>query len=153
MAHPVRPADPAGNWPTAGVDRLWTVRPGVLAGVIHGPLPNKSNSRKIVTVRGRAMVIKSEEARKYEAQFEDACWRSTQTLSQLPDGEKLYFRVVVYQQDLRRDLDCELLPDLLQKFKIIGNDRAIWKKDYLRKLDKVAPRVEFEVGVWDSANA
>lgn len=180
----------------ARVDRLWMVDPATLRGLIHGPLPNKSNSKQIVMIpkkaeradlsplpfeaefkeallplpdspRGRLLmfyerwcrafmdlqgkrplVIKSPEARKYESQFEAACAANTSMLGRLPDGAKLYFRATVYQKNLVRDLDCELLPDLLQKNHLIGNDRAIWKKEYERRLDKEVPRVEFEVGVW-----
>jgi len=137
----------------AGADRLWMVDPGTIRGIMHGPLPNKSNSKKIVMVgkpgQKRPLIIKSDEARKYEVQFETACWSCLRELGRLPDGAKLYFRAVVFQQNLLRDLDCELLPDLLQKNNIIANDRAIWRKDYERRIDKENPRVEFEIGVWN----
>lgn len=136
--------------PEPRVDRLWAVGPGAIRGTVHGPLPNKSNSRQIVTIRGRAMVIKSKEAREYEGKFEDAIWNGLGKLVEpLDPGAKLYFKATVYQENLRRDLDVELLPDLLQKFNIIKNDRAIWRKEYQRELDKDRPRVEFEIGVMD----
>jgi hypothetical protein len=182
--------------PVARVDRLWMVDPGTIRGIVHGPLPNKSNSKQIVMIprksekadlvhlpysqeymeailtladnlRGRLLqfyerwcrafmdlqgkrplVIKSPEARKYEQQFQDTCEACASELGRLPDGAKFYFRAVVFQQNLVRDLDCELLPDLLQKNNLIGNDRAIWRKEYERKIDKENPRVEFEIGVW-----
>jgi len=130
-----------------GTDRLWMVGPSAVAGVIHGPLSNKSNSRQIVMVKGRAMVIKSKDARQYEKQFEAAVWRGARDLVNLPEDSRLYFKATVYQENMRRDLDCELLPDLLQKFGIIKNDRAIFEKHYYRKIDKLNPRVEFEIGV------
>ncbi len=107
--------------------------------------------RRAVEVQAkRPLVIKSKEARSYEGQFEEACLANAATLGRLPDGAKLYFRAVVFQKNLLRDLDCELLPDLLQKNNLIGNDRAIWRKEYTRELDKQNPRVEFEIGVLEA---
>ena len=126
------------------VDRLFLVEPGKISGVIHGSLANKSNSRKIVTVRGRPMIIKSKEAREYEEKFRIAVLGSA---CGTVEGEKLYLKATVYQENMRRDLDVELLPDLLQKNGVIRNDRQIWEKHYVRQLDKLNPRVEFEIGV------
>jgi hypothetical protein len=130
------------------VDRLWTVGPGVIRGIVHGALPNKSNSKKLVPIRGRMRIIQGDDVREYTARFEDACWRSCKAVEPLPEGAKLYLKAVVWQQNLQRDLDCELLPDLLQRFNLITNDRAFWKKDYLRRLDRENPRTEFELGIW-----
>lgn len=130
----------------ARVDRLWPVGPDVVAGVIHGQLPNKSNSREIVRVGGRFLLIRSKEARRYDRRFESAIERSS-GLVQIDPEARLYFKATVHQENLRRDLDVELLPDLLQKFEIIKNDRAIWRKEYERRLDRENPRVEFEIGV------
>lgn len=141
MAYPINPLVP-------GVGRLWMADSGTILGCIPGGLPNKSNSRKLVMFGKRPGLIKSEEAREYEAKFEDVVWRSLKGLAQLPPDAKLYFHATVWQQDLRRDLDCELLPDLLQKFNVIKNDRQIWRKEYTRKIDRDNPRVEFQIGVW-----
>lgn len=136
-------------------DRLWDAVDGRKAvyGIIHGPLSNKSNSRQLVYFGGQARLIKSPDARKYEKVFEAAVWRSSGRVSPLPPDTKLYLYATVYQENLRRDLDCELLPDLLQKSGIIRNDRNVWRKQYERKLDKLNPRVEFEIGVWDEQEA
>ena len=130
-----------------GTDRLWSVGPGIIRGVIHGALVNKSNAKKIGKIRGRWMMFQGQEVKDYQQKFEDAMWNSTGKISQLPEDAKLYFKATVYQENLRRDLDCELLPDLLQKFSVIKNDRQIWRKEYQREIDKDCPRVEFEVGV------
>lgn len=93
------------------------------------------------------MVIKSTEARKYEQQF--ACAATYSILNGLPvPWEKMAITAVVYQENLRRDLDCELLPDLLQKVGVIQNDRAFWYKNYIRAIDKRNPRVEFRIAKW-----
>ena len=118
--------------------------------MIAGTLPNKSNSRTVAQVgpkdARRMLFIKSDEARKYEKAFEQAI-QSSPLFTPLPEKAKLYFKVTVYQENLRRDLDCELLPDLLQKFGAIKNDRLIYRKEYERQIDKENPRVEFEIGV------
>lgn len=129
------------------VDRLWTADGGAIRGVIHGALPNKSNAKKIALVRGRMMMFQDKTVKSYIDQFEDAVWRSTGDLTPLPDDVKLYFKATVYQENMRRDLDVELLPDLFQKFNLLKNDRAIWRKEYQREIDKAFPRVEFEIGV------
>ena len=133
-----------------GVDRLWAVGPGIIRGVMHGPLENKSNSKVIVRIRGRWTMVQGPEVVKYSERFEFAVWGSLRNIHPLPDDAKLYFKATVYQENMLRDLDAELLPDLLQRNKIIKNDRAIWKKDYERKIDRENPRVEFEVGVIDA---
>ena len=131
----------------AGVDRLMAAGPGIIRGVIHGPLPNKSNAKRIGRVRGRLMMFQDREVTDYKDQFETAVWQSLNSIEPLPEKAKLYFKAVVFQENMRRDLDCELLPDLLQKFNVIKNDRAIWRKEYERQIDKENPRVEFEIGV------
>lgn len=129
-----------------GADRLWSVGPGIIRGIVHGVLGNKSNSRKLVLIKGRIVPIKEKAARTYEERFEEAVWRSLGKICVL-QGERFYLTATIFYEDMRRDLDGELLPDLLQKSGIIKNDRAIWKKSYERKLDKQNPRVEFEIGV------
>ena len=125
--------------------------PGIIRGVIHGPLPNKSNAKRIGRVRGRLMMFQDRDVTDYKEKFETAVWQSLNSIEPLPEKVKLYFKVVVYQENLRRDLDCELLPDLLQKFNIIKNDRQIYLKHYVRRIDKTNPRAEFEIGVWDGS--
>lgn len=119
--------------------------PGEVRGVIHGPLPNKSNSRKIVRVRGRMLVIKDPAAIEWQKAFDVAyqavCLNRPVWVHDCETRFKLH--AAVYQQDLRRDLDIELIPDALQKSGMILNDRAIWEKHAIRKIDRDNPRVEF----------
>lgn len=144
--------DVQNTQPSRG-DRLWAVSPGVVRGVIHGALPNKSNAKRIGMMKGRPILFQDKTVTDYKARFEDAVWKSLRHLTPLPEDARLYFKAVVYQQNLLRDLDCELLPDLLQKFNVIKNDRAIWKKDYERRIDKENPRAEFEIGILDGIGA
>jgi hypothetical protein len=128
-------------------DRLWSVSPGVIRGVIHGALENKSNAKKVAFVRGRMMVYQDKSVKQYIQRFEGAVCQSLGDLDPLPEDAKLYFNATVYQENMRRDLDCELLPDLLQSAWLINNDRFIWVKHYERRIDRENPRVEFEIGV------
>lgn len=141
-------SDPVQKQQAPGVSRLWAAGPGIIRGIVYGVLGNKSNSRRLVMIRGRMVPIKEKAAIEYEAKFEEAVWRGLGKLAEpLDEDAKLYFKATVYYPDMRRDLDAELLPDLLQKFNLIKNDRAIWRKEYQRELDKDRPRVEFEIGV------
>ncbi len=132
----------------ARIDRIWMVDPGTIRCLIHGPLPNKSNSKKIIFLHGHPRLMSGQDVVDFTTQFETMVWSNLRGLSPLPEDEKLYLKATVHQQNMQRDLDCELLPDLLQRFNIIKNDRAFWRKEYERRLDKENPRVEFEVGLW-----
>ena len=115
--------------------------------MIHGALENKSNAKKIAFVHGRSMIYQDKAVKKYIQKFEEAVCQSLGVIEPLQDSARLYFNATVYQENMRRDLDCELLPDLLQNAGLINNDRLIWVKHYERKIDKENPRVEFEIGV------
>lgn len=140
-------------------DRLWRNRDGSIGGVVYGSLPNKSNSRRLGrTWSGRPILRKEKAAEEFEERFAVVVLASQHALGQgLPlvgatntreyvIGVRVFrFRAAVYG-DFKRDLDCELLPDLLQKNGLINNDRAIRKKLYEWYPDADHPRVEFEIG-------
>ena len=121
--------------------------PGEIRGVIHGPLPNKSNSRKLVRVRGRMLFIKEQAAIDWMKAFDVATAASVRFEDEydfdITPEMRLSLHATVYQKDMLRDLDIELLCDALQKSGVIQNDRAIWEKHAIRKIDKENPRVEF----------
>ncbi len=123
-----------------------------IEGCVLGSLPNKSNSRQIVMPRGstRPLVIKSPEARAWEKRF-NALALGSRPKTPLAGPFKLL--AVVYYPDRRRDLDCELLCDALQRSGLIENDRAIERKEYERRIDHDFPRVEFEVTPWPTTPA
>lgn len=139
------------------VDRLWSVASGAIIGTIHGILPNKSNSRRLVKIAGQPRLIKSREALEYEERFRIAVLGSSlpqeplvgaTTLEDVKKGVPfLFLRANVFGESLMRDLDCELVPDLLQKFDVVKNDRAIRLKHYEWALDRENPRIEFIVGI------
>lgn len=131
------------------VDEIWHGPDGSILGIVHGPLPNKSNRRQLV--RGR--VIKSKEAIEFDQKIiglaKDLGLQQLVGATSKDDVRKripfLELRVVVYGENFARDLDCELLPDCLQHAGLINNDRAIREKHYWWALDQGDPRIEFEV--------
>jgi len=110
---------------------------------IHGHLPRKSNSRRIVVNRrtGKPMVIKSQDALDYERDF----------MRQVPGSAKigmkgeLHLTAVIYYRSNRSDLSDELFCDLMEKAGIIENDRQFVAKILYKRIDKENPRVVFTV--------
>ena len=111
-----------------------------LWGTIPGELPNKSNSRMIVN----GISIKSQKARDWTRK---ACLilSGAKRLRTYPKEVKLALAVWVYQKDMRRDLDIELLCDALQHAGVIENDRQLWQKYARRFIDKEKPRAEWTI--------
>ena len=104
--------------------------------MIEGNLPRKSNGRRITR---SGLVIKSKKALDYEKSF------SLQTRKGETIEGDLALLAVVYYDSRRPDLSDELLSDCLEKSGVIENDRQIKVKMLDRRLDKVKPRVEFEL--------
>lgn len=138
-------------------DKLWVEAPGVIRGVLWGTVPNKSNRRRLFRVGGRPMFAKSIEAVDLEEKFKvvvlASCLGRTRLVGATSERDLkkglpiLYLQAHVYG-DFIRDLDLELLPDLLQKNGLINNDRAIRRKRYDWSLAKGdLQRVEFEIGI------
>jgi len=86
------------------------------------------------------MVIKSQEALDW---FRRLNGISVGSKPATPLDGAFVLTAVVYQENLRRDLDIELLADGLQRVGILKNDRAIWSKLATRRIDRENPRVEF----------
>lgn len=147
---------------------LWENVDGSISGVIYGELPNKSNGRQIASRGGRwqrqglrvrwkprMAVVKGDKALAYEARFRAIVRRSklgaavplygATSAADLKRGiQPLHFEAHVHGGFVR-DLDVELLPDLLQKNRVINNDRAIRSKRYRWTYTTSSPRVEFLV--------
>jgi len=137
--------------------------PGVLLrGILYFRSVSMKNTRRVVWVgkkgqKKRPMVIKSEEALDFEDRVRVAVLASelpscpiagATSMGTISHGySKLCLHATVYQPDMRRDVDVELLADCLQKFGVVTNDRAFWRKTADRELDKDHPRIEFTVGI------
>lgn len=60
-------------------------------------------------------------------------------------GDALILRVMVTYPDYTQDLDCELVPDVLQAAGIIPNDRQFMEKHYYRNPKTGDPLVAIEI--------
>ncbi len=109
---------------------------------IHGKIPSKSNSYKIVTLAGHGSLAKTKALKAYEQAFYLQC-------SLRGIGLECYFklRVDVYYDSMRPDLDnsFKILLDCLQSCKVIQNDRQCVEIHARKLIDKNDPRVEFEI--------
>ena len=101
---------------------------------VLGEPASKSNSRRLVRVRGIPRVIKSEKAIKYKKLF----------LSQVSEDDPIEgdveLGVVVWYATRRPDLDLSLIMDLLQETGVIVNDRQIKIIKAYHHIDKENPR-------------
>ena len=103
---------------------------------IKGEPASKSNSRRLIRVKGKARVIKSEKALRYKEEF----LSQVKALEDPLEGD-VEFGVVVWYATRRPDLDVSLIMDLLQDAGVIKNDRQIKIIRAYHQLDKENPRV------------
>lgn len=112
---------------------------------VLGNLPRKSNSRRIFRNKysGRILCIKSSKALDYEQSF------LVQTLN-IPKEtflktDNLALTAIIFYSSRKPDLSDELLCDLLEKTRIIHNDRQIVVKHLTKYIDSANPRCEVEL--------
>lgn len=110
--------------------------------VIHGKIPSKSNSYRIVTIAGHSSMAKSKPLTDYERIFYLQCPIRGSMI-------KGFFKICVdvYHENMRPDLDnaFKILLDCLQACKVIKNDRQCVEIHARKLVDKTDPRVEFEI--------
>lgn len=106
---------------------------------IQGQPCSKANSRRLVTNRGRPMVIKSKKALAYEA----AVRQQVPVMTPLMAGELAVY-IDIYYASERPDLDESIILDALQK-RVYANDRQIREKHVRHFIDKDQPRVEMVI--------
>ena len=116
--------------------------------IIHGEPASKSNSRKLVTIKGRPAFIKSDKARKYVKQFEEQCPQMGDSMF-LGDVE---VERTVFYASRRPDLDESVILDCMQGF-IYKNDRQVKRKIITWGLDKENPRSEITVRLMEQSEA
>ena len=116
--------------------------------IIHGEPASKSNSRKLVTIKGRPAFIKSDKARKYVKRFEEQCPQMGDSMF-LDDVE---VEMTVYYASRRPDLDESVILDCMQGF-IYKNDRQVKRKVITWGLDKENPRAEITVRLMEQLEA
>jgi Holliday junction resolvase RusA-like endonuclease len=112
--------------------------------VIFGTTPSKSNSYRIIRLGNRCSMCKTSAVKKYEDSF------YMQLSGNLRDKMITGFfeiEIDVYYPSMRSDLDNSLkvVLDCLQKAKAIKNDNKCSKIIARRFVDKVNPRIEFNI--------
>ena len=111
--------------------------------VIRGKIPSKSNSYKIVTINGHASLAKQAALRAYEKSFYLQC--NLYRNKMIKGLFELHLKV--YYENQRPDLDnaFKICLDSLQDCKAIKNDRNCVKIVAEKFIDKLNPRIEFEL--------
>ena len=104
--------------------------------ILHGEPASKANSRRLVTIRGQARLIKSQKALDYVASIK----RTYPPLSPLLEGD-LRMVADVYYASRRPDLDVSLILDALQDI-AYKNDRQVREMHLYHRLDRANPRAE-----------
>jgi len=111
--------------------------------IIIGQVPSKSNCYKIITLNGHGSLAKGKSLKDYERSFYLQCNKyrnkSINSLFEL--------KINVFNSSQRPDLDnsFKIVLDCLQSCKAITNDRNCIKIDAQKFVDKINPRVEFEI--------
>ena len=106
---------------------------------VLGEPASKANSRKMVTIRGRPALIKSQKARDYVKQFELQCPQL-----EVPTTGDVQVEMMIYYASRRPDLDESLLLDCMQ-CRIYKNDRQVKQKFIYWGLDRENPRTIIRV--------
>jgi Holliday junction resolvase RusA-like endonuclease len=104
--------------------------------ILHGEPASKANSRRLVTIRGQARLIKSQKALDYVA----AVKATYPPLSPLLEGD-LRMTADVYYASRRPDLDVSLILDALEGI-AYRNDRQVREMHLYHHLDRENPRAE-----------
>ena len=106
---------------------------------IMGEPASKANSRRMVTIAGRARFIKSQKAIDYVTAFAKQCPK----LDELIEGD-VKVTMTIYYRTRRPDLDESVILDCLEGF-AYKNDRQVKEKHIYHALDKESPRAEITV--------
>lgn len=111
--------------------------------IIHGKVPSKSNCYKVVTISGHGSLAKQSALKDYEKSFYLQC--SHYRNKNITALFELHLNV--FYENQRPDLDnCfKTVLDCLQGCKAIKNDRNCVKIVAEKFIDKVNPRIEFEI--------
>ncbi len=101
-------------------------------------------NRRIPTRNNPRVTVPTRDCQIFERDFMAQVPRSA--LRSIGSVERpLQSTVTVYYPDMRSDLDCAHVYDLLQKAGVVRNDRYIRVKYEIARIDKANPRVEIEI--------
>ena len=111
----------------------------VISEIIHGQVPSKSNSYKIITIAGHASLGKGKALREYEQAFFLQCRNRGAMMT-----GRFGMRLDVFYSSDRPDLDnaLKVVLDCLQACKVIKNDRLCCEIVARKLVDKRDPRIE-----------
>ena len=112
---------------------------------VHGEPASKANSRKMVLIKGRPALIKSQKARDYVKTFEQQC-----PVLEVPTTEDVVVEMMIYYASRRPDLDESLILDCMQ-CRVYKNDRQVKQKFIYWGLDKEDPRSIIRVRSCDTS--
>ena len=101
---------------------------------VYGEPASKANSRKMVLIKGRPALIKSQKARDYVKAFEQQC-----PVLEVPTTDDVVVEMMIHYASRRPDLDESLILDCMQG-RIYKNDRQVKQKFIYWGLDKEEPR-------------
>ncbi len=109
---------------------------------IYGQAPSKSNSYRIIALRGHGSLAKTDATKKYEESFFMQCSLRNANIS-----KRFKLTIDVYFSSARPDLDNALKAtlDCLQSCKAIKNDRLCAEIHARKLIDKENPRIELEI--------
>ena len=110
---------------------------------IIGQIPSKSNSYRIITLNGHGSLAKQKSLIDYEKSFYLQCNR----YRNINITGLFELHVNVFNSSQRPDLDnaLKICLDCLQACKAIENDRNCVKIVAQKFVDKINPRIEFEI--------
>ena len=89
---------------------------------VYGEPASKANSRKMVLIKGRPALIKSQKARDYVKTFDQQC-----PVLEVPTTEDVVVEMMIYYASRRPDLDESLILDCMQ-CRVYKNDRQVNQK-------------------------
>lgn len=107
--------------------------------VILGQPQSKANSRKLASIKGRKLFIKSDAALRYVSDFAKQC----PVLNPMFEGD-VHVDLEIYYASRRPDLDESLILDALQS-RVYHNDRQVRSKAVRGGVDRLAPRAIIRV--------
>lgn len=111
---------------------------------IPGQPPSKSNTYKIITIRGHGSLAKQQALKRYEESF---YWRLPGEYRGLDINSPFEFYIRVYFTSMSHDLDnaLKVVLDCLQYTKTLHNDNKCAKIIAEKFIDKENPRIEFKI--------
>jgi hypothetical protein len=108
--------------------------------VILGEPASKANSRRLVTIRGRAAFIKSKKANDYIPSFKMQCAAQVRQMT----TKDVRVEMVIHYASRRPDLDESVILDAMQGI-VYENDRQVKQRHTYWALDRDMPRAVIRI--------